>query len=352
MYNPASYALFLYRSSVDPSFLLFICFLVVATLITAIACLVAHLIKTHHFPKAVKRLISASCVAVSIAFVAGGFFAYRQLRQITCKHGMFSWDITTGEYKCMEIWTCRDCGLKRVERKSSNCVYDHGVCVNCHEPRPESDCSVIYAEMVYAMQDSSNIVSSLEIVKERLDMLPYGYRDTDDIREQYADIQSNINVFLNELYKEASASASGSGPVSIDYASMREAFENLMNKTSSYSLWNLKDSLMNMIFSLGSNTLYLEGALHGEWKDDKGNFIMFYNKTTDRTVSTTLPNARKKNTLYTYYLDGRTVYFINKKDPSDKFPAYTILSINISNIVVECINNGELYMLAYRDLTK
>lgn len=183
--------------------------------------------------------------------------------------------------------------------------------------------------ILFTNENGDTASEQLEYIAELLRYLPDSYRDTATIKIQYDKIKTEFDT-LNNIYRTMQQ--------------RHDAAMTLLKYDEAFPDWNLNNLvLQNML----EKSFVFSVVLFATWKNSSGYYIQFYEKISNETwFRTNIPNSKKENTDYFYYIDQNVIGYQPTTDASSAFPAYGILEVSYDEIHIFCYANATHYYLS------
>ncbi len=252
---------------------------------------------------------------------------------------------------CVAPKTCSTCG------KTEGTPLEHslvkGKCSVCGQI-DEVYCQTIYQEMRQEMMNMEKD-SAFTSIKEKLYSLPNDYRDVEEIKQEYLFVDLNYQILQDAIINDVlkGLSPDEANEYYIDYAKVRRAYLNLINKFEDYYRWDLmgfaNDTLMGTN-DAGYNRDWIFFVIVGNWttKDGEYWFNVIENDDNSLRLRCNIPNNKQTGTSYYYYIDGANIGFEEIGNTENTFNAYKVSEIGSNYIKIFCYKNSITYTL-YQD---
>ncbi len=252
------------------------------------------------------------------------------------------------EATCEKEKYCKLCN--EIDGEKAEHTFMVGKCKDCGIFYDEY-CEEHYTALRAEMQTMENKLKSIEIIEEKLALLPLDYKDVAQIKEELIFVKAKTDVLSDTVYRIAmKAILAGSSQEQLEkyyvnYAKVRSAYLALKNKADDYPHWNLGYFADSWAFGGGESGLIFT-VLVGLWQDSNGNYMNIVESERNAlSFGSNLPNNQKSQKTYLYFIKDDLIGFVAIEDGEDSFNAYRIMEIADNYIRVFCFFNGRTYKL-------
>ncbi len=177
--------------------------------------------------------------------------------------------------------------------------------------------------------DGYNIINKIPYhfieLEELLDEFPPLYKDIAEIKDECKYLKMYFKALFND---------------NLSYSERHDAAMKLL-KLGNYNNWNLERA----IFHYMSDQTILEVVLFGEWSNERHSLYFSEGNESQIWLYTNLPNDKREDKEYYYYIDNRAIGYYLKDDETSKFLSFRIVDISYNQVKIYCISNGLYYTL-------